>query len=51
VSDLQKLMAKWLHHVHPTILVMAKKPRVKKELKALSEASLSLTGQELKFGK
>ena len=34
-SDLQKLMVRWLQKFEPTILVMAKKPKDKKELKKL----------------
>lgn len=42
VKDLQKLMAKWLvDRDQPTILVMAKKPKSKKELKTLKDVKFS----------
>lgn len=50
-SDLQKLMTRWLEVDKPTILVMAKKPSVKRELKRLRNAAVAMTGTEVKFKK
>jgi len=51
VKDLQKLMADWLLRSQPTVLVMTKKPKAIKELKALKEAAIAMTGKEIKFQK
>ncbi len=50
-NDLQKLMEHWLRRSSPTVLIMAKKPNVKKELKTLRETSLAMCGEEVKFVK
>ncbi len=50
-ADLQKLVSRWLEKNPPMILVLAKKPTAKAEVKKLKEAALRLCGEEVKFSK
>ena len=51
VKDLQKLMERWISGTKPTVLVMAKKPKARAELKKLKNAAQVMSGVEIKFSK
>ncbi len=51
VSDLQKIVARWLSKNQPMIMVLSKKPKEAKVIRELNEKALRLCGEGLRFSK
>lgn len=47
VKDIQKLLSKWLSKGRPTVLVMARKPKRKMEMKKLQSFASTLCGKDV----
>lgn len=51
VADLKKMAERWMSQNKPMVFVMAPKPATGKELKALEEVAISVSGDSVKFFK